>query len=564
MLGAAAIVVLVAAVTVIGVRAGLRRALETQFTAELERQTRLVAAAIPPGTPNPNEVAHRLGSLLGRRLTLVDTTGRVVADSDFDDVSVRLLDNHLMRPEVQEALANGLGVAHRLSTTTNRFETKVAVPSWPGVVRLSATQNQVDRLLRRAMNGAFLAGLTAMLFGITLAAFASASISRPIREMARAGRALSTGRHPHHPVSSTSEVRDLVRSMRSMHQDLSARINELEGERAETSTILEVMVQGVLVTDERGAVTICNRAMRSLLGFEEGQRIPDVTELFYQREARDIVERALDDETVPAAEVVIEGRTVLMTARPVPNGGIMLGLLDVTEVKRVQEVRRDFVANVSHELKTPLTSILGYSATLLQDKPDEDTTEKFLAAIHRNAARMQSLVDDLLGLARVESGAWKPDPQPVDIQATANEVWGAFTERAAKKHITLTIEDQAALWVLTDRSALQQVLTNLFDNALRHSHENGGITLRIKRLGARVELAVKDSGSGIPAEHLGRVFERFYRADPGRSRQEGGTGLGLSIVKHLIETQGGQITLDSELGRGTTVTIRLPDLKTEM
>jgi len=557
-LGATAIVFITTITTVVGVRGWLRHDLETEFTAELEREVRIVAVAVSTQPSDLNLAAHRYGVILGRRVTLIDLQGAVVGDSDFDDASLAFLENHLQRPEVQDALRSGLGTDRRVSASTNRAELKVAITGWPGIVRVSAPVEQIDAVVRDATEGVIAAGTFAVLVGMVLTILATRAVGRPVRELASATRALSSGVAPVYPQSTIPEVRALVHAYRSMHEELRRRLSDLEREREETSTMLESMVQGVLAADSRGVVTICNAAMRNMLGYEEREPIPNLAELFHRKEARDLVEQVMSGQSVPAREVQLGGRASLMTARPLPTGGAVLGLWDITDVKRVENVRRDFVANVSHELKTPLTNILGYSATLLGDDVDQTTRENFLSVIHQNARRMHHLVDDLLSLARVESGAWVPDPEPVDVAALAREAWGICVESGPDCRIEFSIDVEPDLTVTTDRDALQRILTNLLDNAIRHTPPDGRIRVGAKQIDDDVELVVQDTGSGIPAEHLSRVFERFYRVDPGRSREEGGTGLGLSIVKHLVETQRGTVDLDSALGRGTTVRIRLP------
>jgi two-component system, OmpR family, phosphate regulon sensor histidine kinase PhoR len=557
-LGATAIVLITTTTTVVGVRGWLRSDLESEFTRELEREVRIVAVAISTQPSDLNLAAHRYGVILGRRVTLIDTQGRVVGDSDFDDSSLAFLENHLHRPEVEDALRAGIGVDRRVSASTNRAELKVAISSWPGVVRVSAPVEQIDAVVRDATEGVLAAGAVAVFVGMVLAVLTTRAVGRPVRDLASATRAVASGAAPVYPQSTIPEVRALVHAYRSMHEELRRRLSDLEREREETSTMLESMVQGVLAADKRGVVTICNAAMRGMLGYDDREPIPNLTELFHRKEARDLVEQVMAGKNVPAREVELEGRAVLITARPLPTGGAVLGLWDISDVRRVENVRRDFVANVSHELKTPLTNILGYSATLLGDEVDPATREGFLSVIHHNARRMHHLVDDLLSLARVESGAWVPNPEPVDIEALARDAWQISAESVPDCTIEFALNIEPDVALTTDRDALHRILTNLIDNALRHTPPGGTIRVGARNQDEAVELVVQDTGSGIPAEHLSRVFERFYRVDPGRSREAGGTGLGLSIVKHLVETQRGSVDLESTLGRGTTVRIRFP------
>jgi signal transduction histidine kinase len=237
----------------------------------------------------------------------------------------------------------------------------------------------------------------------------------------------------------------------------------------------------------------------------------------------------------------------------------VLILRDLTEVRRLEAVRRDFVANVSHELKTPLTSISGYAETLAGDGVDEPTRARFLQTILANAHRMQVLVDDLLDLSRVESGRWTPRPELVVTDVLVTESWAMFADRAHAKGVHFEARlDPDADQLRVDPDALRQILGNLFDNALRYVGRGGHILVTARRVDEGIELAVADDGSGIPAEHLPRIFERFYRVDPSRSREEGGTGLGLSIVRHMVESHGGRVRAESTPREGTTIAAWFP------
>jgi signal transduction histidine kinase len=231
-------------------------------------------------------------------------------------------------------------------------------------------------------------------------------------------------------------------------------------------------------------------------------------------------------------------------------------LSDVTDLRRLETVRRDFVANVSHELKTPLTAIAGYAETLVAESPSP-----FAETILANAHRMQRLVDDLLDLSRIESGGWRPEAAAVNVDTAAREAWEPFAERAGARRVQFeTVLAPAARTIDVDPEALRQIFTNLFDNALRYTPENGRIRVAATNTKDELVLSVADTGSGIPSEHLPRIFERFYRVDASRSRHEGGTGLGLAIVKHLVEAHGGRLEAESELGRGTTILLHFPSV----
>jgi signal transduction histidine kinase len=277
-----------------------------------------------------------------------------------------------------------------------------------------------------------------------------------------------------------------------------------------------------------------------------------------------VVEQALTGASITDREVELGGRVLLFASRPLPKGGAILVLHDVTTLKRLEAVRRDFVANVSHELRTPLTNISGYADTLLGDQTDDGTRRRFLEVISANAHRMQRLVDDLLDLARLESGRWALEPEDVGLNQMSRDAWSPLDDRATQRDVRLVLESPDALQVHADTDALREILTNLFENSIRHTGRGGQVVVSARGLDGGTEILVRDTGSGIPADHLPRIFERFYRVDPGRSREEGGTGLGLSIVRHLVEAHGGNIRAESALGKGTTMRVFLPQIVTSL
>jgi two-component system phosphate regulon sensor histidine kinase PhoR len=537
----------------------LRHSLERSLVAEMQREAQLAAAALPRDPGRVADAARRLGLQTGRRLTVIDSTGRVIGDSDFDDASLPLLENHLTRPEVQQALATGLGTSSRFSESTKHAELKVAIHAWPGVVRFSAPMEQVDEVVADAQRAVLVAALVALLLGVGLAWVGGREVGRPLAQLATAARSVARGQTPVYPAARATEIRQLVHAFRTTQEELTARMVALTSGREETSAIIESMVEGVAAVDAQGDVKVCNAALRHLLRYGADAPLPNLREIFRSVEARDVLEQALDGRVVLGREVTLDDRTVLATARPLPTGGAVVCLHDVTDLRRLETVRRDFVANVTHELKTPLTSISGYADTLLGEQPDRETAERFLRVIRGNAERMHRLVDDLLDLAKLESGGWRPQVAELDPRPAADLAWAELADRAAAANVAFTVTVPTGIRIWADPEALRQILTNLFDNALRHTPAGGRIEFAASVVDQGIQLAVVDTGSGIPAEHVPRVFERFYRADPARSREHGGTGLGLSIVKHLVEAHGGRVDLSSAVGRGTTVRITLPD-----
>ena len=559
---AGTLLVLVTAVAVLlwAAERSLRHDLVGDIERSLESEALLIREALPADSLAWSAVVHRLAGQNHRRITLVDRHGVVRADSDFPEGPLPPLQNHLDRPEVRAALAGGVGVATRRSETVGHDLLYVGVPGGPGVVRVAASLEQVDDIVRRAQGAVAGAAVLALLVGTFFALVAGRSIARPLTAITAAARAIAAGSPPRFPRSGVPDVDALVQALRQMHGQLADRFEELRREQAESAALVSSMVEGVIAADGRGRIVTANPAARRLLGYAPVEPLPDLPELFRVKAAREVVDAVLLGGTVRDRQVEMDNHSLLLNARPLPSGGAVLVIHDVTELRRLEAIRRDFVANLSHELKTPLTSISGYAETLLSDAPDRETTRQFLTTILGNARRMQRLVDDLLDLSRIESGRWQPARTELDIPAVARESWAALAARPEAARVKFELDTGPdAEHLCADLDAVRQVLTNLFDNSLRYTPAAGRIVLSTRREDAGVALSVRDTGSGIAHEHLARIFERFYRADHSRSREEGGTGLGLAIVKHLVEAHGGRVYAESERGRGTTVTCWFPD-----
>ncbi len=555
------VVILILAVLILlsGAERTLRRDLEGDIARSLEREALLIREALPADSAGWDEAVHRLSAQNGHRITLVDRSGRVRADSDFPPGALAAIENHAGRPEIRAALGGAPGVAARRSETVGRLLLYVAVPGGPGAVRVAADLAQVDAIIRSAQGAVAGAALLALFVGAVLAAIAGRSIARPLTGIAAAARAIAAGSPPRFPRSGIPDIDALVQALRAMHRQLGDRFDELRREQAESAALVQSMVEGVIAADGRGHIVTANPAARRLLGYGPTEPLPGLAELFRVKAAREVVDVVLQGQAVQDRRLDMDDRVFLVNARPLPTGGAVLVLHDLTEVRRLEAVRRDFVANVSHELKTPLTSISGYAETLLADNTDAETTHRFLATILSNARRMQRLVDDLLDLSRIEAGRWHPTLSEVDIAAVARESWAALAGKADAHQVELVVDvAPSAAMVEADLDAVRQVLTNLFDNSLRYTPDGGQVTCLSRRADGGVAVSIRDNGAGITREHLPRIFERFYRADQSRSRGEGGTGLGLAIVKHLVEAHGGRVSAKSERGSGTTVTCVFP------
>jgi len=542
----------------------LRKELESETAASLEREARLVARLVPSDSVAWPSIAISLGTLIGHRVTLIDPSGRVRGDTEFPADALPGLENHATRPEVLQALATGIGSSMRYSKSTDLNRMYVAIRAGPpglAIVRVSTTLATIDAQIDSVEWAVLVAGLVAIGLAALFAWVGSRHYARPLVELTAAAQAIAEEHPPAFPDSRIPEIAQHARALHAMHGQLVNRFSDLRAERAESEALVEAMSDGVIATDTKGTIQTCNAAARRLLRLDAVAAPPPLAELFHEKESRALVDDVLLGREIGLRELRLADRSVVVTGRPLPGGGTLLVLRDISELRHLETVRRDFVANVSHELKTPLTAITGYAETLVAEAPPESQTEKFAATILAHAHRMQRLVEDLLDLSRIESGGWRPHPVPLDVVTATRDAWAPFAERARDGGVEFKIAvASGAERITADPDALRQILTNLFDNALRHMPRGGRVTVMVEPGpgGSGISLAVADTGTGIPEEHLPRIFERFYRVDTSRSREQGGTGLGLAIVKHLVEAHGGRVSAESALSRGTTIRLAFP------
>ena len=528
-----------------------------QTAHDLAGEARLMAMQWKAGV-DADSLADEAGAATGHRITLIDSTGHVVGDSEFDGPALLSLENHSTRPEVSAARQSGMGTARRMSPSTGEEQLYVAVKAPRGFARVSVTTKTIEDLFARARSGVIAAGMISFLLAAILAVLFSRAVSKPITDLRDVARSIAAGERRRYPaLAAPGEVGDLADAIHRLAEQLEARLSALAAEQSILAALVETLNEGVLAISPAHEVVRINETGRRLLSI--ARPIPFGID-FLPREPtlRNAVLLALNGTSTEPEEITIAETTLSLTARPLINGGAVLALFDLTPIRKLEAVRRDFVANVSHELRTPLTIVGGFAETLQDpDIPAERRTE-FAQTIFSNTQRMQRIVDELLDLSRIESGHWRPYPQQVRVADVVAEIFNRMSSSAKSKGVTLDTEVNAET-VTADRTALEQILVNLVENALRHTGGGGRITIQTARTNRGVTLVVRDTGSGISAEHLPRIFERFYRADAGRSRESGGTGLGLAIVRHLVEAHGGSVTAESTLGTGTTIRIFFPE-----
>jgi len=422
----------------------------------------------------------------------------------------------------------------------------------------SATLVTTDEFLGRIRRDIVLSGVAVLLLGVAFARVLARPVAQPIEELRDVARALAAGDLTRRPtLLAAGEVGDLADALRRLAEQLDARGQALNAEEELLVALTESLNEGVIAVDARQRVVRMNETARQLLRIREPVPFP-ADYLPRDRMLREALVSVLSGTDALPGEVRVDDRTLSLTARPLPAGGAILALYDLTPFRRLEAVRRDFVANVSHELRTPLTVISGFVETMEEDDLPPELQKQFLGMVASNVRRMQRIVDDLLDLSRIESGGWLPNPSELGVLALANEIASPMVGAAAAKGVALRVQvADDAQTIYSDTTAARQILSNLAENALRHTI-SGEVVLFSSSEDGGIWLGVRDTGVGISAEHLPRIFERFYRADPGRSREAGGTGLGLAIVRHLAEAHGGRVKAESELGVGTTIAAWFP------
>lgn len=535
----------------------LRNRLRESAAIELLREARLVGAQWRPGL-DADSLADAAGAALAHRVTLITPDGVVRGDSEFDEPALGRLENHATRPEVGTALRSDTGTSTRSSPSAGDQELYAAARIPMGIARVSVPTGVQEAIVDRVQRDVLLVASGATLFALLLAVVFARSVTRPVAELRDDAKAIAAGDLGRRPsLNVGGEVGELAGAFYQLAEQLSTRLRALEADDALLRALMDALNEGAVAFDARQQVVHVNVRARQLLGLKEDVPFP-VDHLPRDRALRGAISAAIAGEAVDGQEVRIGERIVTLTARPLVSGGAVVALFDLTPIRRLETVRSDFVANVSHELKTPLTVVGGFAETLADESLDATTRRQFTTAILANTQRMQRIVDDLLDLSRIESGGWTPKTVPVDVRTLAQEVLGTARDRTRKPGVALRVDVNAAVsTVEADPTALRQVLSNLVDNAIRHTSE-GEVVVEAQPRSGGVTISVRDTGAGIRPEHLARIFERFYRVDTARSRDEGGTGLGLAIVKHLVEAHDGHVSATSEPGRGTTIETWFP------
>ncbi|MDX1645535.1 MAG: ATP-binding protein [Longimicrobiales bacterium] len=561
--GFVAVIGFLVAIIVPLVGRGLRGELYDLHQNQLERQLDLAEALVDasPST-DADSLARLITARVENRVTFIDLEGRVLGDSFVEPARLPEVENHIGRPEVQGVLGGASkSFARRTSATVGLpllYGARMAtLGGEPIILRIATPLTSIEAAVDGVQRTVALIGLLTLLLALLGAYGLSKLFTRPLVALAeRAGELAQGDVTSDVPLGRVAELQDLARAFNRLTDELQTRLSELARERDEMQTLIDCMAEGVIALTEDARLLRMNRAARALLELDPVPAFAPVSSVVRDEALRKALERSVTVEG-QAAEIEMGGRHVLLASRALDSGGAVTTLLDITEVRHLEQVRRDFVANASHELKTPLTSIRGFAETLTEADPPDHLRKQFLESIRLNTLRLQRLVDDLLDLSRLESGGWAAAEEPVVLSEAVAEGWD-LVECPAGSERTFTVEGEAL--VLGDRAGLVQIFRNLLENAVRHTSPSGTIrvTIRTDEGEGTAHVGVSDDGEGIPLKSLPRIFERFYRADSSRARDVGGTGLGLAIVKHLVGAMGGEIDADSTLGVGTTIRFTLP------
>ena len=560
----------------------MRQQIDATIERTLVAETRMAADLVEGGLPSTSALelhneARRIGYLIGARVTFIAPDGRVVGDSAEAFEGLAIMENHAQRPEVIEAReasqdqpgGMGFGRSQRYSATLKIDMLYIAVPvKHPAIafVRLALPLSDIRQQLRPVLTATFSALAVALLGGAAIAWLFSARIGKRVRLIAGIAEQYRRGDlTPPRLGFGDDELGTVARALDDSVQEVGRRLGEQARDGARMEAILAGMVEGVIVVDQQARLQLVNDAARQMLKLDEvgiGRpyietiRLPAIAELV----AAVLVGKT--PEPLQLSPPRDPARTIMATAAAAAGTaahGAILVLHDITELRRVDQIRRDFVANVSHELRTPLTAIRGYVEALSEDDTSEDDRRRFLAIIARHTQRMERLVKDLLRLARLDAGQETLDVIACDVHNLMETVVADLTPAAAERHQRIEVRiGPGAEIVRADPAKLHDALRNLVANAITYAPEQSTVRLETERFDGQICIAVSDEGPGIPDEALSRVFERFYRVDKSRARDPGGTGLGLAIVRHLVELHGGTVRAENGADSGARFTITLP------
>ncbi|WP_308635360.1 two-component system histidine kinase PnpS [Paenibacillus silvisoli] len=523
--------------------------------------------------------AKRLKEITDTRITFIRADGVVLGDSDHDP---RTMDNHLQRKEVIEAKKDGIGRTTRYSDTIKQNLLYVAMsvdpahPDSSDIIRMALSLQKVDESVRRIWM-ALIVGLLILFLAAALISYRIAlGLTRPLEQITRvAKRIKSLDYRARVQVMRTDEIGELGLAINAMADSLHVQMTRIHQNERQLASVLDNMISGVVMINHEGKIVLLNRIAEEVLGFSARELVGHhYTVAKQQYELSHIIQEAFERKEHLREEMTFyypEERLLDLNLVPIFEeddsfGGVLLILQDVTAIRRLERMRSEFVANVSHELKTPITAVKGFAETLLGGAVDDpETARTFLQIIFDESDRLNRLIGDILELSKIESRRVPLQFSPVDLSSFVQKTVELMRAEALHKQIRLSAKVEPDIYVEADEDRLRQIVMNLLSNGISYTPEGGMVSIIVEPVGGEnyesVRIHITDTGIGIPKKDLPRIFERFYRVDKARSRSSGGTGLGLSIVKHLVELHKGTITVDSRVGSGSTFTIELPVLQ---
>jgi two-component system, OmpR family, phosphate regulon sensor histidine kinase PhoR len=545
---------------------------------DLETRARLFEEQIsgqidPLDAKTIDQLSKKAGGVTSTRITVMLPSGKVVGDSDEDPAT---MDNHRDRPEFIGAIRGNRGASLRHSITLDKDLMYVAVPLKKGthtvaLVRASIPISAIDDALKIIQVKIFFGGLVMALFSAALSLWVSRRITRPVEQIRKWAESIARGDFLLKPsIRSSEEIEGLCESLSLMAEDLRERIDLVLRQRNEIKAVFSSMIEGVIAFDMEEHIINMNQSAADILRCDltaaQGRSIQEVSRntALHEFVRETLLVHNSVEKDIPISsdgEGLVNGHGTLLRDAGGKQIGALIVLNDVTRLRRLENIRRDFVSNVSHEIKTPITAIKGFVETLRDGAVTNPVDEKrFLEIIEKHVVRLEAIVEDLLNLSKIEQESEKEGVALVESRM--NEILQNALQichvRAADKEIKIAIFCAESIVAKVDPSLLEQAIMNLLDNAIKYSDEGGTIKIEATQGEASVVIAVSDQGCGINKEHLPRLFERFYRVDKARSRQLGGTGLGLAIVKHIVQAHGGHISVESTPGKGSVFSIHLP------
>jgi two-component system phosphate regulon sensor histidine kinase PhoR len=523
-------------------------------------------------TNNLKKLAQDIGSSLGLRVTFISNSGVVLADSDVSDKYLSTLENHSERPEIKATKNTGEGWSQRFSTTLKKdiiyYATPLKTVRFDGVIRFAIPVEKVSIMSKKIDDVIAFSLFVAFIASLILAIIAFNIISLPIRRIAKKANEIANSDFSNKIlINKKDEVGELARSLNMMGDHLRARINDILSNNSKFEAVLLSMSDGVVVLDSNGFIQLMNRTLKNMLNIDVNpvgkKPIEVIRNVNIQNISESILKQA--DSVITQEEHFLfpSNKTIILHAAPVIVDHKIIGAVivfsDITELRKLETVRKDFVANVSHELRTPISNIKGYAETLLDEAlEDKQNALDFIKIIHNESGRLASLIDDILDLSKIETDAFKLNLVQNNLFEIAKDAIASLDRDAKDKGIMINNELALDEKILADKSLLTQVFVNLIHNAIKYSHNDSIIILSSKMQDELIKIEVKDQGLGIPEKDLSRIFERFYRVDKARSKSLKGTGLGLAIVKHIVQTHGGDVYVKSVEGYGSTFGFTLP------